>query len=89
MTSKYWQVIRDDSTRTFEVCGQDSSANHFTNNIHGMQKAGMTVTGMTPPVGGSIPIKTPLRLSVIHGKTDCMQGSKTIQRVVLEPVRRE
>ena len=62
MNSKYWQVIRDDTTRTFEVCGQDSSANHFTNSIHGMQKAGMTVTGMTPPVGGKYANKDAIKI---------------------------
>ena len=35
---------------TFEICGQDSNINFFTNNIHGMQKAGMNVSCMTPPV---------------------------------------
>ena len=47
-----WQIIRDDSKKTFEVCGQDSNTNHFTNNVHGMQRAGMNVSGMTPPVTG-------------------------------------
>ena len=50
MTINYWQVIRDDAKRTFEVCGMDSDTNHFTNSIHGMQRLGMNVTGMTPPV---------------------------------------
>ena len=50
MYSKCWQIIRDDSKMTFEICGQDSNINFFTNNIHGMQKAGMNVSCMTPPV---------------------------------------
>jgi hypothetical protein len=50
MFSKFWQVIKDDSKRTFEVCGQCSSENSFTNKIYGMQKAGMNVSGITPPV---------------------------------------
>jgi hypothetical protein len=50
MITKFWQIIRDDSKRTFEVCGQCSNDNSFTNKIYGMQKAGMNVTGMTPPV---------------------------------------
>jgi hypothetical protein len=62
MYSKYWQIIRDDSTRTFEVCGQDSNTNFFTNGIHGMQKAGMTVTGMTPPVGGKFSNKEAIKI---------------------------
>jgi hypothetical protein len=50
MFSKFWQVIKDDSKRTFEVCGQCSSENSFTNKIYGMQKAGMNISGVTPPV---------------------------------------
>jgi hypothetical protein len=63
MYSKYWQVIRDDSRRTFEVCGQEENTNYFTNGIHGMQKAGMTVTGMTPPVGGKYSNKDSIKIT--------------------------
>lgn len=49
-----WQVVRDDTKRTFEVCGKDANVNHFTNSIHGMQRAGMNVTGMTPPVTNKV-----------------------------------
>jgi hypothetical protein len=54
MFSKYWQVIRDDDKRTFEVCGKASDTNSFTNNTHRMQKAGMNVTCDTPPVSTKI-----------------------------------
>jgi hypothetical protein len=50
MYSKNWQVIKDDSKRTFEVCSHASNTNSFTNQIHGMQKAGMNVSYITPPV---------------------------------------
>jgi hypothetical protein len=50
MNIKCWQVIRDDANKTFEVCGAESNTNHFTNSIQGMQRAGMNVSGMTPPV---------------------------------------
>jgi type II secretory pathway component GspD/PulD (secretin) len=50
MNTKLWQVIRDDAKRTFEVYGMESDVNHFTNLIQGMQRAGMNVSGMTPPV---------------------------------------
>ena len=50
MYSKCWQIIRDDSKKTFEISGQESNNNHFTNNVHGMQKAGMNVSCLTPPV---------------------------------------
>ena len=50
MITKFWQIIKDDSKRTFEVCGQVSNENSFTNRIYGMQKADKDVSCMTPPV---------------------------------------
>jgi hypothetical protein len=50
MYSKYWQVIKDDTKRTFEVCGHVSNENSFTNRTYAMQKAGMNVSCVTPPV---------------------------------------
>lgn len=47
---QYWQIIRDDTKRTFEVCGQITNENYFTNKTHAMQKAGMNVSCMTPPI---------------------------------------
>ncbi|WP_276372768.1 hypothetical protein [Chryseolinea sp. H1M3-3] len=50
MYSKFWLIIKDDSKRTFEVCGQASSDNAFTNKTYAMQRAGMNVSSVTPPV---------------------------------------
>jgi len=50
MYSKTWLVIKDDSKRTFEVCGNTSNTNAFTNEVYAMQRAGMNVSGITPPV---------------------------------------
>jgi hypothetical protein len=50
MYSKYWLIIKDDSRRTFEVCGQASNENSFTNKTYAMQRAGMNVSCTTPPV---------------------------------------
>lgn len=50
MYSKYWQVIKDDTKHTFEVCGQVANENSFTNKTYAMQKAGMNVSCSTPPV---------------------------------------
>ncbi len=50
MYSKFWLIIKDDSKRTFEVCGQASSDNAFTNKTYAMQRAGMNVSCVTPPV---------------------------------------
>jgi hypothetical protein len=47
---KFWLIIKDDSKRTFEVWGQASSENAFTNKVYAMQKAGMNVSAVTPPV---------------------------------------
>lgn len=62
MYSKCWQIIRDDSKKTFEICGQDSNTNSFTNGIHGMQKAGMNVSCMTPPVTGKSSNKEAIKI---------------------------
>jgi len=50
MYTKNWQIIKDDSKRTFEICGFEVNTNHFTNSVYGMQKAGMNVSCVTPPV---------------------------------------
>jgi hypothetical protein len=50
MYSRCWQIIKDDSKRTFEVCGQASNTNAFTNQVVGLQRAGMNVSCVTPPV---------------------------------------
>ena len=47
---KFWQIIKDDSKRTFEVCGQAANTNAFTNKTYAMQKAGMNVSCITPPI---------------------------------------
>jgi len=50
MYTKNWLVIKDDSKRTFEVCGQTTNDNAFTNKIYAMQKSGMNVSCITPPI---------------------------------------
>lgn len=62
MHFRYWQVIKDDSKRTFEVCGQISNENSFTNRIYAMQKAGMNVSGLTPPVTNKTSSKTTIKI---------------------------
>ncbi|MBL7864144.1 MAG: hypothetical protein JNK10_14590 [Cyclobacteriaceae bacterium] len=63
MNSRYWQIIRDDGKKTFAVHGQESNTNSFTNLVHGMQKAGMNVTCMTPPVTNRNPSKDSIKLT--------------------------
>jgi hypothetical protein len=48
--TRMWLIIRDDKKKTFEVCGQDTNENSFTNKTYAMQRAGMNVSCMTPPI---------------------------------------
>ncbi len=63
MYSASWQIIRDDRKKTFEVCGQEANLNFFTNNVHGMQKAGMNVSCLTPPVTNKMSSKGAIKVS--------------------------
>jgi hypothetical protein len=38
MITKFWQVIKDDSKRTFEVCGQVSNENSLSIKSTGCKK---------------------------------------------------
>jgi hypothetical protein len=60
---KFWQIIKDDTKRTFEVCGQERNTNPFTNKTYAMQKAGMNVTGIILPVGGKNSSKDLIKLT--------------------------
>jgi hypothetical protein len=62
MYSKCWQVIKDDNKKTFEVCGQEENTNHFTNGTYGMQKAGMNVSCITPPVTNQTASKDKIKI---------------------------
>jgi len=55
-------VIKDDSKKTFEVLGQEANTNHFTNSTYGMQKAGMNVSCITPPVTNKTISKEKLKI---------------------------
>jgi hypothetical protein len=50
MYSKFWLVVKDDSKRTFEVCGQAATDNAFTNKIYGMQRSGMNISCVVLPI---------------------------------------
>lgn len=62
MNFRYWQVIKDDKKRTFEVSGQISNENAFTNKVYAMQKAGMNVSGLTPPVTNKTSSKSTIKI---------------------------
>jgi hypothetical protein len=53
MYSKNWLILKDDAKKTFEVCGQDGNTNAFMNRTIGMQRLGMLVSGITPPVSNT------------------------------------
>ena len=72
MYSKYWLIIRDDSKRTFEVCGHASNENSFTNKTHAMQKAGMNISCTTPPVTNKNASKDVIKI-VGYTKEDGLQ----------------
>jgi hypothetical protein len=63
MNITYWQVIRDDSKRTFEVIGKTTNDNAFTNRTHAMQKSGMNVSCMTPPVTNKTSSKDAIKIA--------------------------
>ncbi|HET6543213.1 MAG TPA: hypothetical protein VFG46_22155 [Chryseolinea sp.] len=87
MFSKFWQVIKDDSKRTFEVCGQCSSENSFTNKIYGMQKAGMNVSGITPPVTNKTSSRDLIKITG-YTKEDGLQQRllKQFQQITMPPM---
>jgi hypothetical protein len=61
--SKTWEVIKDDAKRTFEVLGKTSNSNAFTNEVYGMQRAGMNVSCITPPVSNKESSKEVVKVS--------------------------
>jgi hypothetical protein len=63
MITRFWQIIRDDSKRTFEVCGQVANENSITNKTYAMQKAGMNVSCMTPPVTNKTSSKSLIKIT--------------------------
>lgn len=63
MITRFWLIIRDGSKRTFEVCGQVANENSFTDKTYAMQKAGMNVSCMTPPVTNKTSSKDLIRIT--------------------------
>ncbi|MEP6737177.1 MAG: hypothetical protein ABJA70_16755 [Chryseolinea sp.] len=50
MITRFWMIIKDDAMRTFEVYAQEANDNAFTNRTVAMQRSGMNVSCITPPV---------------------------------------
>lgn len=58
-----WLIIRDDAKKTFEVISKTTNDNAFTNRTHAMQKAGMNVSCMTPPVTNKTSSKDTIKIT--------------------------
>ena len=50
MYTRTWHVIKDETTKTFEVITQASNDNAFSNKTYAMQKAGMNINAIILPV---------------------------------------
>ena len=86
MYTKSWQIIRDDAKKTFEVIGQTDNTNHFENNVHGMQKAGMTVSCMILPVTTKTASKNVLK---VIGYTPEAGLHERLQKAYREKTRKD
>lgn len=60
---KFWQIIKDDTRRTFEVVSQERNTNAFENKTYAMQRAGMNVSCFIPPVSGKHSNKDSIKLT--------------------------
>lgn len=63
MYTKSWLVIKDDAKRTFEVCGQETSTNSFTNKTYAMQRDGMNVSCVLLPVTNRAASKAHIKIT--------------------------
>lgn len=78
MNTRYWMIIRDDSKRTFEICGQTTNENSFTNRTYAMQKAGMNVSCSTPTVTNKSSSKDLIKI-IGYTKEDGLQERLWLQ----------
>ena len=62
MYTRTWHVIKDETTKTFEVVTQASNDNAFSNKTHAMQKAGMNINGVILPVSNKNANKESIKL---------------------------
>lgn len=62
MYSKNWLILKDDAKKTFEICGQETNTNAFMNRTIGMQRLGMMVSAITPPISNTNSNRTSVRV---------------------------
>jgi hypothetical protein len=58
-----WLIMKDDTKRTYEVCGQSPDGNLFSNSTNAMQRVGMNVSCMTPPITNKYSSKDLVKVS--------------------------
>lgn len=58
-----WLIIKDDTKRTYEVCGQSPDGNLFSNSTNAMQRVGMNVSYITPPITNKNSSKDLIKIS--------------------------
>jgi hypothetical protein len=63
MITKFWMIIKDDSKRTFEVCGKEANDNVLFNRTQAMQRVGMNVSCVSPPVSYKTSSKSLVKVS--------------------------
>ena len=63
MYTKSWQIIKDETTSTFEVVALASNDNAFTNKTYAMQKSGMRVSHLILPATNKYASKESIKLT--------------------------
>jgi hypothetical protein len=63
MYTRSWLVIKDDKHRTFEVIGQVSNTNSFSNKVIAMQRDGLPVSELILPVTNKLSHKDMIQVT--------------------------
>lgn len=63
MYTRSWHVIKDETTKTYEVVAQASNDNSFSNKTYAMQKAGMNINAVILPVTNKNSNKDSIKLT--------------------------
>lgn len=62
MYTRSWHIIKDETTRTFEVVAQADNDNAFTNKTYAMQRDGMHVSCVFLPVTNKFSNKEAIKI---------------------------
>ncbi|MFM8833213.1 MAG: hypothetical protein ACKOEV_06215, partial [Cytophagales bacterium] len=69
--------------RTFDVTGPETNTNHFTNSVHGMQRAGMNVSCSTPPLTNQTISKEKIKIPGYVREPELYERLVKAQRAIL------